>query len=135
MAKARFTKQQVEDALRETQGQVVLAARRLRCRYETLVRYLRRYPDLETLRNELKNGIIESVELKLVQRALEGDPWAVQFLLKTWARERYGDRVQIEQQSEVNLQLELSQEDRDTLYRILERAAASDARRLRDARE
>lgn len=132
MAKPKFTKQQIEEALRATHGQVVLAARRLGARYETLLRYLKRYPDLDALRQELRTSIGEQVELKLVEKALQGEPWAVQFLLKSWMREIYGERVAVHHSAEpLKLELKLSDADRRTLYEILQRATGVYTGRLR----
>ena len=46
-APLRFAVEQVRDALRESRGNISLAARRLDCARETIWRYLLRYPDLE----------------------------------------------------------------------------------------
>lgn len=130
MARVKVKKEQLKEALEATHGQLILAAQRLRISYPTIKRYMARYPDLDAYKDELRTRVVESVENVLVDRALAGEPWAVQFLLKTWARERYGDRVQVEP-SEVIVRFELSDDDRRALYEILQRAAGIDPRRVR----
>lgn len=136
MAKRRFTKQQVGDAIERAHGMLTGAARFLGCSTRTLLRYLQRYPELEQLRNEARGEAVEQVELRLLECALQGEAWAVQFLLRNWKPEVYGDRARLHHQHEpAPIELNLSDGDRAILYEILQRAAGVYTGKLRLPRD
>lgn len=86
--KAKFTQQQVIDALRETKGMVYLAADRLGCEAQTIYNYRDRYPAVKA-EMEAQDGKIDDIaEMKLYQALLAGESWAVQFRLRTKAKHR-----------------------------------------------
>lgn len=86
--KAKFTQQQVIDALRETKGMVYLAADRLGCEAQTIYNYRDRYPAIKA-EMEAQDGKIDDIaEMKLYQALLAGESWAVQFRLRTKAKHR-----------------------------------------------
>jgi len=86
--KARFTAAQVVQALKNTQGQVYLAAEQLGCVVQTIYNYAERFPVVRETIQFLKGRRIDGVELSLYNAALAGQPWAVCFLLKTQAKDR-----------------------------------------------
>lgn len=86
--KAKFTQQQVIDALKETKGMVYLAADRLGCEAQTIYNYRDRYPAVKA-EMEAQDGKIDDIaEMKLYQALLAGESWAVQFRLRTKAKHR-----------------------------------------------
>jgi len=86
--KAKFTQQQVIDALKETKGMVYLAADRLGCEAQTIYNYRDRYPAVKA-EMEAQDGKIDDIaEMKLYQAIMAGESWAVQFRLRTKAKHR-----------------------------------------------
>jgi len=86
--KAKFTQQQVIDALREVKGMVYLAADRLGCEAQTIYNYRDRYPAIKA-GMEAQDGKIDDIaEMKLYQAIMAGESWAVQFRLRTKAKHR-----------------------------------------------
>lgn len=92
----RYTSKQLAQVLRETRGMVYVASKRLGCSDNTLRARLAREPQLQAVVDSERELTNDLVELKLLEAALRGEPWAVQFFLRTRARDRgYGDRQEI----------------------------------------
>ena len=93
--KAKFTQQQVIDALREVKGMVYLAADRLGCEAQTIYNYRDRYPAVKA-EMEAQDGKIDDIaEMKLYQAIMAGESWAVQFRLRTKGKGRgYTERTE-----------------------------------------
>ena len=93
--KAKFTQQQVIDALKETKGMVYLAADRLGCEAQTIYNYRDRYPAVKA-EMEAQDGKIDDIaEMKLYQAIMAGESWAVQFRLRTKGKGRgYTERTE-----------------------------------------
>lgn len=121
MAKQRFRKEQVAEALHRARGMVAGAAQFLGCSPRTLLRYIARYPELEQVRDEARAEVVERVELKLMECALDGEPWAVRFLLRNWKPETYSEKYRFVHQAETPLQFELDDSARAVLYELLQR--------------
>lgn len=120
--KQKYRLGEVAEALRVHHGQVCLAARALGCSYRTLLRYIEQYPELEDVRTAARRAVVEEVEGVLVERALAGESWAIQFLLRSWARGTYGEKVEVHQQS-VRVNYNLSDDDLRQLYGMVMRMA------------
>ena len=101
MAKTeQYTAQQMIDALTATRGMKTLAAKRLGCAYNTVVRYIEKYATVKQAYAEAHEGLGDAVETTLISQALgerdkngEGyvrDPniTALIFLAKTRFKER-----------------------------------------------
>lgn len=132
MKKRKYTRmnlKRVEDALREAEGVILYAARKLGCSRQHLYRYIERHPALQQVLQEIREGIIDEVQHALVQRARAGEPWAVKYLLTHWQPDLYGEKVRVEHAGTVRW--DLSNEDLRAAYRIVLRAAGIDADRLR----
>ena len=93
----RYRKEQIRAALEQTQGMRYLAATQvLHCSYTTMEAWLRRCPDLEEYRRTLDGAVTDTAELKLHQKILAGEAWAVQFQLRTKGKDRgYGEGVAV----------------------------------------
>ena len=93
----RYTQAQVIDALRETKGMVYLAAKRLGCEAQTIYNYRDRYPAVRAEMEQQDGEVDDAAEMKLYQAIIAGEPWAVQFRLRTKGKRRgYVERVQQE---------------------------------------
>lgn len=91
----RYTVKQIIDALNACNGLVYLAAAQLGCTSATICNYENRYPKIRALVNEKRGRRVDVAEASLDQAVLKGEAWAVQFLLRTQARDRgYGDSME-----------------------------------------
>jgi len=96
MAKQKYTQQQIIDALRETKGMVYLAAKRLGCEAQTIYNYRDRYPAVRAEMEQQDGEVDDAAEMKLYQAIIAGEPWAVQFRLRTKGKGRgYTERTEI----------------------------------------
>lgn len=106
--KPKFTARQVAQALEAQFGNISGAARQLGCDRVTVYKYIERYP---TCREALQRGreqLKDLAEAKLVQAIAHGDPWAIQFYLRTQARDRgYGDHVTVDARTQQRVRVEL----------------------------
>jgi hypothetical protein len=93
----RYTQKQIIDALKETKGMVYLAAKRLGCEAQTIYNYRDRYPAVRAEMEQQDGEVDDAAEMKLYQAIIAGEPWAVQFRLRTKGKGRgYVERVQNE---------------------------------------
>ena len=92
----RYTQAQVIDALRETKGMVYLAAKRLGCEAQTIYNYRDRYPAVRAEMEQQDGEVDDAAEMKLYQAIIAGEPWAVQFRLRTKGKGRgYVERSEV----------------------------------------
>lgn len=95
------TNEQIADALRRTKGMVYVAADLLakehgHCSPNTIKKRLKQYAWLREVKDAAKEMTKDVTELKLFEAIQRGESWAIQFYLKTQAKDRgYGDRVDI----------------------------------------
>ena len=93
----KFTQAQVIAALRETKGMVYLAAKRLGCEAQTIYNYRDRYPAVRAEMEQQDGEVDDAAEMVLYKAIMAGEPWAVQFRLRTKGKGRgYVERVQQE---------------------------------------
>ena len=93
----KFSQQQVIDALRETKGMIYLAAKRLGCDAKTIYNYRDRYPAVRAEMEQQDGEVDDAAEMVLYKAIMAGEPWAVQFRLRTKGKGRgYVERVQNE---------------------------------------
>lgn len=96
MKQPKFTKEKVIEALNANFGMVYLAAKSLDCQPKTIYNYIERWPDLQEVINKHRGELLDTAELKLKQKVLAGDNWAIGFTLKTIGKDRgYVDRQEI----------------------------------------
>jgi hypothetical protein len=84
----KFTKQQVIEALQASRGLASVAARRLGCTHQTVVNYMRRYPDVAEVAQRQRDQMTDVAELKFWQALQNGEVWAITLQLKTQGRDR-----------------------------------------------
>lgn len=94
---AKYTAEQMIQALRETKGQITLAARRVGCAYNTMRRYVDEYPSVKAVLEEENAVMGDAVELALYDEAVnKRNTAALIFLAKTKFKERgYTERHDI----------------------------------------
>jgi hypothetical protein len=94
--KPKYTAAQMSDALAQTKGMVYLAAQRLGCDVNTVLRYCKRYPSVEAVKQAARGEILDETELRLWAAIRRDEPWAITFYLKTVGRSRgYGERLDL----------------------------------------
>jgi hypothetical protein len=95
--KQRYSQKQVIDALREKKGMVYLAAKLLGCEAQTVYNYRDRYPAVRAEMEQQDGEVDDAAEMVLYRAIMAGEPWAVQFRLRTKGKGRgYVERVQQE---------------------------------------
>ncbi len=88
MANRRYTKKQVEDALRKTYGLKSYTAKHLGCDLNTVNNYIKRYPSLQIVLDEMRELKVDIGESKLMSGVQEGNPTLIQYLLSTLGKDR-----------------------------------------------
>jgi hypothetical protein len=92
--KERVPTERIIACLRETNGLVSLAAKRVPCSPSTIHERRRRVKAVQQAIDEYREEIVDLGELALRSAVIEKEPWAVGFVLKTLGKGRgYGDSV------------------------------------------
>ena len=92
----RFTPAQIISALTQTRGMVTLAAERLVCDAETIYNYAKRYPAVAAELKNQRERTTDIAEMKLCDAIDAGEPWAIQYYLRTQGRGRgYGEKQDV----------------------------------------
>lgn len=86
--KHRFTPAQMIAALGETKGMVFLAAKRLGCSHDTVLRYCKKYPSVQAEKARHQGALVDLAELKLWESVQRGEAWGISLVLKTLGRDR-----------------------------------------------
>lgn len=95
--KPHWTKEQIAKALIESKGFQCTAADNLGCNEETIINYKKRYPELVTLINHLKNRQKDHAENMLFKHIDEGDKTCLIFYLKTQCKDRgYTEKSEVD---------------------------------------
>ena len=84
----RYTNAQIGAALTETKGMLFLAAKTLGCSPNTVRDRLAKHDTLRDLQQALRGETVDTAELKLYTAILAGQPWAIQFYLRTQGKDR-----------------------------------------------
>ena len=93
MATERIPTDRIIQALRETNGLVSLAAKRVPCSITTINVRRKRVQAVEQVIQECRGELVDLGELALRKAVLSGEPWAVGLVLKTLGKERgYSER-------------------------------------------
>ncbi len=92
----RYTAEQVAQAIRDSNGIKAVAARRLGCARQTIVRYAAEYAICREACTTARETVVDLAEGQFVAAIGRGEPWAVAMCLKTLGRSRgYGDAVEL----------------------------------------
>ncbi len=96
IGRRRLSKKVVIEALENTYGQVYLAAKRLGCSHTTIYNYINKYPDIAELKERLEEETTDIAVIKQREAVLGGEPWAIQFQLRTKGKHRgYVERQEV----------------------------------------
>jgi hypothetical protein len=96
MATERIPTDRIIQALRETNGLVSLAAKRVPCSITTINVRRKRVQAVEQVIQECRGELVDLGELALRKAVLNGEPWAVGLVLKTLGKDRgYVERQEI----------------------------------------
>ena len=82
------TKEAVKTALEKANGRIFLAAKSLEVSGETVRKYLKRWPDLQTLIEDCRGRSLDVAETALDRAVIAGEAWAVRYLLSTQGKAR-----------------------------------------------
>jgi hypothetical protein len=94
---ARYTEKKIRAALIECKGMVYIAAQRLGCSLNTIKARVAKSRALQETLDAARGMTGDTAELKLYQAIQEGEPWAIQFYLKTQCKTRgYSEKVEID---------------------------------------
>jgi hypothetical protein len=74
--------EEVRAAIIECRGMVFMAAKTLGCTSAEIVEYMRKYPEILAAVDEQSGERIDLAEMQLDRAVINGEPWAIQFLLK-----------------------------------------------------
>ena len=80
--------ERIIECLRETNGLVSLAAKRVPCSITTINVRRKRVQAVEQVIQECRGELVDLGELALRKAVLAGEPWAVSLVLKTLGKER-----------------------------------------------
>lgn len=91
----RYTDKQITDALIKNKGMVYVAALDIGCSPQTVRDRLAKSEKLRAVAESERGKMTDTAELKLANAIENGEPWAVQFYLKTQGKERgYTERTE-----------------------------------------
>jgi len=93
--KERVPTERIIECLRETNGLVSLAAKRVPCSISTINTRRKRVQAVEQVIQECRGELVDYGELALRRAVVDGEPWAVGLVLKTLGRDRgYVERTE-----------------------------------------
>src|SRR5262245_39155763 len=92
----RYRQGEVAEAVRASRGLVTLAARRLGCDRDTVLRYAHRYPTVAAALADAREQQLDVTEARLFQAIDQGELGAITFYLRTVGRHRgYSERHEV----------------------------------------
>lgn len=84
-----LTAEKVIDAIRECKGNVSAVTKYLGCNSrQTVYNYINKHPSVKASLEDVRDTTTDKVEDKLIEKALDGEAWAVCFYLKCKAKDR-----------------------------------------------
>lgn len=93
--KERVPTERIIECLRETNGLVSLAAKRVPCSITTINTRRKNVQAVEQVIRDCRAELIDYGEMALRRKVLDGEPWAVSLVLKTLGRDRgYVERTE-----------------------------------------
>jgi len=88
MNKERIPTERIIECLRETNGLVSLAAKRVPCSITTINTRRKQVKAVEQVIQECRAELVDYGELSLRRAIMAGEPWAVSLVLKTLGKNR-----------------------------------------------
>jgi hypothetical protein len=93
----RYTTEEIIAALKETNGLISLAAKRLRCVPQTIYTRAQRVQSVRQTIDDCREEMVDYAELALRASVTNKEPWAVSLVLKTLGKKRgYVERIEQE---------------------------------------
>lgn len=93
----RLSEKRVAEKLKELHGNMAAVARAFGVTRQSVFEYVEARPALLSAKLEAKESILDGVETALHKAALQGEAWAICFLLKTQGKSRgYVERQQLD---------------------------------------
>ena len=103
---AKLSKRKVAAALLEAHGVVAHAARLLGVTREHLTAYIAKNPDLQRVRDEARERLLDVAEEGLFEAVKRRRPWALQYVLSRLGKHRgYTERTEQEQVGEIRVRV------------------------------
>lgn len=97
MSTERIPTDRIIAALRETNGLISLAAKRVPCSPTTIRRRASDVAAVRQVLDECRSELVDYGELALRRAVIAGEPWAVGLVLKTLGKDRgYSEKVETE---------------------------------------
>ncbi len=97
MRGTRIPTDRIIAALRETNGLVSLAAKRVPCSMTTIYTRARNVAAVRQVIDECRSELVDYGELALRRAVIAGEPWAVGLVLKTLGKGRgYSEKIETE---------------------------------------
>jgi hypothetical protein len=98
---------EIKEALETCHGAVYLAAESLGIWPQALYARIKKSPELQQLLDLYDGRRTDAAELKLEQAIRNGEPWAIQFQLKTKGRNRgYVERQEVDTRGRIQVEVE-----------------------------
>lgn len=92
----RITNQAMVEALIASKGLISLAARRLGCSRQTIYNRAKRVQKVQQAIDDAREELVDIAELKLRDKIMDGEAWAVSLVLRTLGRNRgYVERQEV----------------------------------------
>lgn len=124
---------EIKEALETYHGAVYLASESLGVWPSAIYARIRKSPELTQLIDLYDGRRTDAAELKLEQAIRDGEPWAIQFQLKTKGRNRgYVERQEVDSRGRIQLEVEqkVGPELKQAIQRTLDVLAAGSATSL-----
>lgn len=91
-----YTDEQIITALRSCRGMVYVAANQLKCSPNTIKKRIEKSQKLKDVLEAETGFMLDTAELKLVSKVIDGDVGAIRYLLSCKGRDRgYGERLDV----------------------------------------
>ena len=92
----RYPTELIAQALHESCGMVYVAARRIGCSSTAIYDRMKDHQELRQIVEEYRGVMIDEAEIKLKDAVLNGEPWAIQLVLRGPGKVRgYAERAEI----------------------------------------
>ena len=92
----QYTSEQIAQALRDTNGLVSLAAKRLGCAPNTIYYRAKAVKSVKQAMDDCRGELVDFAELALRSSVIDKEPWAVSLVLKTLGKDRgYVERQEV----------------------------------------
>lgn len=91
----QYTKQEIIDALKGSNGLVYIAARQLGCTPQTIYNWRKKSKEVAEIMATERGIAVDVAEIALMKAVRSGEAWAVAFMLKTLGKDRgYVERTE-----------------------------------------